>query len=152
VPESVTSVLFVCDDNAAASIMAEAILRAVGGRRFRAFSAGFEAAPRIPQRVLEFLASRNLPVAGLQPKPCAEFVAPLGPPLNFVISVSERAAARPAPEWRGEPVLAHWSIDEDLYDMFWMLQRRIKIFASLPHARLPRRSMQNRVQAIATWQ
>jgi hypothetical protein len=36
--------------------------------------------------------------------------------------------------------------------MFWMLQRRIKIFASLPHTRLPRRSIENRVHAIATWQ
>jgi arsenate reductase len=66
--------------------------------------------------------------------------------------VSEGAAGKAAPEWRGEPVLAHWSVDQDLSDMFWMLQRRIRIFASLPHARLPRRSMQSRVQAIATWQ
>lgn len=132
--------------------MAEAILRVVGGRRFRAYSAGFTAAPRIAPEVLEFLASRHLPIAGLDPKPWSEFVAPFGPPLDFVITLSAGAAEKPAPEWKGEPVLAHWSVDEGLSDMFWMLQRRIKIFASLPHTRLPRRSIQNRVQAIATWQ
>jgi hypothetical protein len=66
--------------------------------------------------------------------------------------VSERAAQKPAPDWHGEPVLAHWSVEDDLSDLFWMLQRRIKIFASLPHTRLPRRSIENRVHAIATWQ
>lgn len=150
--EGITSVLFVCDDNAAASVMAEAILRAVGGRRFRAFSAGFKPAPKLAPGVLEFLATRHLPVAGLQPKSCAQFVVPFGLRLDFVITVSERAAQQPAPDWQGDPVLAHWSVEEELPDMFWMLQRRIRIFASLPHASLPRRSIQNRVQAIATWQ
>ncbi len=150
--ERVTSVLFVCDDNAAASIMAEAILRAIGGRRFRAFSAGFAPVPQLAPEVLEFLEARHLPVAGLQAKPFTQFIAPFGMRLDFVITVSERAAQQPAPNWQGKPVLAHWSVDPDLSDMFWMLQRRIKIFTSLPHARLPRRSIQNRVQAIATWQ
>jgi arsenate reductase len=148
----ITSVLFVCDDNAAASVMAEAILRAVGGRRFRAFSAGFDPVPMLAPAVLEFLAGRLLPLASLHAKSCTLFVAPFGPRLDFVITVSERAAQKPVPDWQGDPVLAHWSIEDDLSDMFWMLQRRIRIFASLPHTRLPRRSIQNRVQAISTWQ
>lgn len=150
--EAVTSVLFVCDDNAAASIMAEAILRTVGGRRFRAYSAGLAPVQKLAPDVLEFLAARHLPVAGLSPKSWTHFVAPFGPRLDFAITVSERAAQQPAPDWHGEPVLAHWSVEDDLSDMFWMLQRRIKIFASLPHARLPRRSIETRVHAIATWQ
>jgi arsenate reductase len=144
--------LFVCDDNAAASVMAEAILRAAGGQRFRAFSAGYTPVPQLAPELLEFLAARRLPLTGLYPKSWAQFAAPSGPRLDFVITVSERAARQPAPEWPGEPVLAHWSVDDDLSDMFWMLQRRIKIFASLPHARLPRRSIADRVHALATWQ
>ena len=152
-PEAITSVLFVGDDNAAASVMAEAILRAVGARRFRAFSAACTPAPRVPVSVLEFLASRQVPIEGLQARPWTDFGAPAGPRLDFVITVSERVASMlPAPEWPGEPVLAHWNVEEDVWDMYWTLQRRIKIFASLPHARLPRRSIENRVQAIATWQ
>ena len=150
--EGITSVLFVCDDNAAASVMAEAILRAVGGRRFRVFSAGFNPAPQLAPELLEFLSARRLPVAGLQAKSCAQFIAPFGARLDFVITVSEGAAQRPVPDWQGDPVLAHWSVDRELADMFWMLQRRIRIFASLPHARLPRHAIRNRVQAIATWQ
>ena len=76
--EGISSVLFVCHDNAAASVMAEAILRAVGGRRFRALSAGFNPAPKLAPGVPEFLATRHLPVAGLQPKSCAQFIVPFG--------------------------------------------------------------------------
>jgi arsenate reductase len=148
----VTSVLFVCDDNAAASVMAEAILRAVGGRRFRAFSAGFTPVQKLAPELLEFLAGRHLPAAGLHPKSWTQFVAPFGPRLDFVITVSGRAAEKPVPDWQGEPVRAHWSVEDDLWDMYWTLQRRIKIFASLPHARLPRRSIEDRVHAIAAWQ
>jgi arsenate reductase len=150
--DAVTSVLFVCEDNAASSIMAEAILRASGGRRFRACSAGFAPAARLAPELLEFLGARHLPLGGLHPKSWGEFVAPAAVCLDFVITLGEPAAHKPAPGWRGEPVLAHWSVEDDLSDTFWMLQRRIKIFASLPHRRLPRRSIENRVHAIAAWQ
>lgn len=150
--EASTSVLFVGDENVAASVMAEAILRALGGRRFRAFSAGFTPAPRVPVSLLEFLASRHLPVENLQARSWTEFAVPVGPRLDYVITVSERAAQAASPDWPGEPVLAHWSVEGDAWDMYWVLQRRIKIFASLPHARLPRRAIENRVQAISTWQ
>jgi hypothetical protein len=42
--------------------------------------------------------------------------------------------------------------EDAVRDIFWTLQRRIRIFASLPLASAPRRSIQHRVDAIATWQ
>ena len=67
--------------------------------------------------------------------------------------------------WDGNPVIAHWSLDgaEDdersdpetiwaIRDTFWVLSRRIKIFASLPHGRANRRSLENKLLALENWQ
>ena len=132
--------------------MAEATLRAFGVPRFRAYSAGVRPVARLSTETLEFLASRRLPVAGLQPKSLMQFVAPHGPQLDFVITLSVPSIDMPTPDWKGSPVLARWNMDDDLWDMYWTLQRRIRIFTSLPHARLPRRAMEERVHALATWQ
>ena len=144
----VTSVLFVCVENAAASIMAESILRSMAGRRFRAYSAGIHPAAEINAPVLEFLHGRRLPTEGLRPKRLAEC-----PRVEFVITLCPRAEAALPESWPGDPVIAHWGIDEeDLWDVFWVLQRRIKIFTSLPHGTLPRRSIERRVKAMPAWQ
>ena len=79
---------------------------------------------------------------------------------DFVITLSELAADETPMRWDGGPVVAHWNVlegDEPLdettvRDAFWALQRRIKIFASLPLASAPRRALQHRLEAIATWQ
>lgn len=150
--EQITSVLFLCEYNDAPSIMAEALLRAAGGKRFRAYSAGYRPVSRLAPRLIDFLASRHLPVEGLRPRSFMELTAPHGPLLDFIITLGEPAADWPAPEWRGSPVLAYWSAEQDLPDLFWMLQRRIRTFTTLPHARLPRHSIENRVHAIGAWQ
>ena len=51
-----TNVLFVCGDNAAASIMAESVLRSAGGARFHAYSVGIRpAAPEHAEQAFEQL-------------------------------------------------------------------------------------------------
>ncbi len=47
-----------------------------------------------------------------------------------------------------DPVLASWACR----DSFWLLMRRIRLFASLPHGTANRRSLQRRVEALQSWQ
>jgi hypothetical protein len=98
--------------------------------------------------VLEFLHGRRLPTEELRPKSLAQC-----PRVDFVITVCPRAEHALPEDWLGDPVIAHWGIDErDIWDVFWVLQRRIKIFTSLPHGSMPRRSIERRVQAMPAWQ
>jgi len=154
-----TSVLFLCDDNAAVSVMAESILRSMGPR-FAAYSAGIRPVAEVEPGVIEFLRERHLPTSGLRAKGVREFLLDGAPRLDFVITLSDLADEEAPAIWHGDPVLAHWNVadcnepltDDTVRDAFWALQRRIKIFASLPLAGAPRRAIQHRVEAIATWQ
>jgi arsenate reductase (thioredoxin) len=57
----ITSVLFVCNDNAATSIMAESILRSAGGPLFKAHSAGVRPAARLHPAVIRGAPTRRSP-------------------------------------------------------------------------------------------
>ena len=159
------NVLFLCTRNSADSIIAESILRSVGRTRFHAFSAGCQPAGAVSERVLEFLRERQLPVEGLRPKSWLEFTGPAAPKLEFVITLSGRAASAAASQaWGENPLLAHWTLDAeedgpqdelsgwDIRDRFWVLSRRIKIFASLPHGKASRNSLALRLRALQSWQ
>lgn len=159
------NVLFLCTRNSTQSIIAESVLRSVGKGRFNACSAGLEPAPRMPAEVLEFLQGRQLPVDGLRPKSWREFLAPQAPKFGFVIALTEPAAAiASSHRWQGDPVVAHWSAEDAdgelaeeatgpaLRDAFWVLSRRIKIFASLPHGKATRRALENKLYALESWQ
>jgi arsenate reductase len=159
----ITSVLFVCADNSATSIIAEAILRAFGGPRFKAHSAGLVPAPSIDPLVVEFLKSRRLSTRGLRTKSLLDFNRP-DATLDYVITVCERAAMETPRNWPGNPVVADWRVEtlprtatqedreDSIRDSYWALMRRIKIFTSLPHGVVPRRKIEHRIQALATWQ
>jgi arsenate reductase (thioredoxin) len=103
--QQATSVLFVCVENAAVSIMAESILRSMSGRRFRAFSAGIRPAAEVSPQVLEFLQGRRLPTEELRPKSLAQC-----PRVDFVITVCPRAEASLPEDWPGDP-----AADQDLH-------------------------------------
>ena len=158
------NVLFLCTRNSTRSIIAESVLRSIGKGRFNVCSAGLEPAPRMPSEVLEFLQDRQLPVDGLRPKSWNEFTAAHSPKFGFVIALTEPAAAAAASyRWDGDPVLAHWSADDGdeepadeasdaaLRDTLWVLSRRIKIFASLPHGKATRRALENKLHALESW-
>lgn len=159
--DRINSVLFVCRDNCGASLMAEAILRSVGGGRFNAYSAGVRPAATVHPLIVDFLRSRHLPVDGLVPKACEGFSGGRGPRLDFVITLCDSAAEESARDWHGDPMIAHWTVDELedgplsnelIRSAFWVLMRRIKILASLPHGDLPRRAIRERVESIPIWQ
>ena len=153
------NVLFLCTGNSARSILAEVLLRSLGGGRFRAFSAGSSPAGQVNPHALAFLREQGLPVEGLRSKSWDEFAAPGAPPMDIVITVCDNAAAEMCPIWPGHPVTAHWGVpdpaaiessDEDKRRAFReaaaTLRRRIELLVSLPLGKLDRVAMQRELR------
>lgn len=101
------NVLFLCTGNSARSIIAEALLNAIGSKRFRAFSAGSHPKGEVNPHALKLLARSRLRTEGLRSKSRDEFAAPGAPPLDFVFTVCDNAAGEVCPMWPGQPLTAH---------------------------------------------
>jgi arsenate reductase len=106
------NVLFLCTGNSARSILAEALLNRLGGGRFQAFSAGSFPKGEVHPLALETLRRNHLPTEGMRSKSWSEFEAPGAPPLHFVFTVCDRAAQEVCPIWPGQPMTAHWGVED----------------------------------------
>ncbi len=155
------NVLFLCTGNSARSILAEALLNAMGKGRFRAFSAGSHPKHAPHPLALELLVKNRLPIEGLRSKSWDEFAAPGAPELDFVFTVCDQAAGEVCPVWPGQPMTAHWGIrdpaavegtDEEKRKAFFRayneLHHRLSIFVSLPMEKLDRLTLQKRLDDI----
>ena len=155
------NVLFLCTGNSARSILAEAILNRLGKGRFRAYSAGSHPTGQVNPLAIEQLQRAHLPVEGLRSKNWNEFATPDSPPLDFVFTVCDRAAGEVCPVWPGQPMTAHWGIEdpaaiegsEDANRRafalaFTQISRRISIFVSLPLAKLDAMSLKEKLDDI----
>lgn len=138
------NVLFICTGNSARSIMAEAIANRLGGGRLRAFSAGSHPEGNVHPGALHVLETAGLATSGLRSKSWQEFTPADAPVMDLVITVCDRAAGEPCPNWPGHPVTAHWSVPdpaavhsrpEQVQRAFslalQMLQQRISLLLSL---------------------
>jgi arsenate reductase (thioredoxin) len=147
--ERVYNVLFLCTGNSARSILAEAILRKDGRGRFRAFSAGSQPKGAVNPFAIRVLRSFEYPTDGLRSKGWVEFASPNAPVMDFVFTVCDNAAGEACPIWPGQPMSAHWGIEDpaevDGTDVekeaafvvaFRYLKNRISAFTSLPIDRL----------------
>ncbi len=101
------NVLFVCTANSGRSILAEAILNAVGGDRFRAFSAGSHPTGTVHPLTYQTLLRLGIPTDGLRSKGWDEFTQPQAPRMGFIFTVCDRAAGESCPVWPGQPTTAH---------------------------------------------
>jgi protein-tyrosine-phosphatase len=141
--------------------MAEALMNHWGRGRFRAFSAGSHPKGQVHPAALETLARYHLPVEGLRSKSWDEFAVPGAPPLNFVFTVCDRAAAEVCPYWPGQPMTAHWGVADPatvegtpeivsraFSKAYHELEARIKVFGSLRLEVLDRMSLQRELDAI----
>jgi len=160
-PDKTHSVLFLSRRGSARGLMAEAILNRIGQGRFEAHSAAVDPADEIDPTALELLRQLGYPTDGLKPKHFRAFASASAQPLGFVFTLSDTAAGEALPEWPGLPVSAHWSSPDVVRSgttgevrrrafarAHAELERRLKIFVSLPIAALDRRSLQVEVAAI----
>lgn len=155
----VYTVLFVCSGNSARSIMAEAILTAVGRGRFRAFSAGSDPLGSIHPAAHRLLEMLGHDVGGLRSKTWFEFATAEAPPLDMVFTLCDRAAGETCPAWRGEPLVAHWALPDPaaaplpdqmqaFHDCYRELDRRIRLFTALPIVALDRLALKARLHDL----
>jgi arsenate reductase len=155
------NVLFLCTGNSARSIMAESILRKDAQGRFHAFSAGSIPKGQVNPFALKVLQSYGYPTDGLTSKSWEVFAAPGAPRMDFVLTVCDDAAGETCPLWPGQPITAHWGIEDpaavvgsDLDQerafvaAFRYLKNRISLLISLPEASLRGLSLAAKLQEI----
>jgi protein-tyrosine-phosphatase len=159
--DKIYNALFLCTGNSARSIMAECALNRWGQGRFRAFSAGSQPTGRVNPVALRLLQNLHYDTRGLRSKSWEEFTAPDAPVLDFVFTVCDSAAAETCPVWPGQPMTAHWGVEDPaafvgseaktlqmFRRVYGFLDNRIKIFVALPIASLDRLSLQKELEEI----
>lgn len=159
--EQAQRVLFLCTGNSARSIFGEVITNAMANGRFIAYSAGSHPAGRVNPMTIELLHKNRLPTVGLRSKNWDEFAQPNAPRLDFVFTVCDDAAGEVCPVWPGQPVTAHWGVEDPaavdgddeakrkaFLSAFATLRRRIELFLSLPHGKIDKLALSQRLSAI----
>jgi arsenate reductase (thioredoxin) len=141
--------------------MAEVLLNRLGQGRFRAFSAGSHPTGQVHPLAIEQLERAGLATQGLRSKDCNEFARPDAQPLDFVFTVCDKAASEVCPVWPGQPMTAHWGVEDPAAVegdetqrrrafalAFSVLQRRISPFLSLPITKLDGMALQRELDDI----
>jgi arsenate reductase (thioredoxin) len=144
-PDRIYNVLFICTGNSARSILAESILQKDGTGRFRAFSAGSQPKGEVNPLALKTLQAWDYPAEGFRSKSWEEFAVPGATVMDFVFTVCDNAAGGVCPVWPGQPMTAHWGIEDPAavegseveklraFNMaFRYMKTRISLFTALP--------------------
>jgi arsenate reductase len=155
------NVLFLCTHNSARSIIAEAILRQIGGTRFNAYSAGSDPIPEPSPEVIARLRALGHDTATLRSKSWHEFTGPDAPRMDFVITLCDTLEGPVCPDFGALIVTAAWPLPDPLKftgspveraamlnELYASLRRRLEIFTALPFASLDRIAMKARLDEI----
>jgi arsenate reductase (thioredoxin) len=159
--EKVYNVLFLCTGNSARSILAESIMNKLGEGRFRGFSAGSHPGGRVNPLALDLLKQLDFSTEALRSKSWDEFAGMDGIHFDFVITVCDNAAGEACPVWPGHPITAHWGVPDPaavegtelekksaFSQAYKSMDRRIKLFLSLPVASIDQLRIKERMDAI----
>jgi arsenate reductase (thioredoxin) len=155
------NVLFLCTGNSARSIMAEGIMNFKGRPQFTAYSAGSHHSGKVRPEALHQLEVAHIPTSDFRSKSWDEFSKPEAPKLDFIFTVCDNAANEVCPVWPGQPMAAHWGVPDPaavrgseaeikkaFRDAFFILDRRISLFLSLPLKSLDRLALQRELESI----
>lgn len=159
--DRIYNVLFLCTGNSARSILAESILTKDGAGRFRAFSAGSQPKGAVNPFALKVLGSFEYPTEGFRSKGWEEFAQPGTPVMDFVFTVCDNAAGEACPVWPGQPMTAHWGIEDPaavegpdiekekaFVAAFRYMRNRISVFTALPVASLDKAALGTKLREI----
>ena len=159
--DRIFNVLFLCTGNTARSVLAESILQKDGGTHFRAFSAGSQPKGSVNPFALKVLGSFGYPAEGFRSKSWDEFASPNAPQMDFVFTVCDSAAGEACPFWPGQPMTAHWGIEDPaaveatdiqkeaaFVTAFKYLRTRISLFINLPLSSLDQMTLTSRLREI----
>ena len=143
--------------------MAEVLLnsRSKSQGQLVAHSAGSHPAGQVNPMTIELLQKSGLPTDGLRSKSWDEFAQPDAPKLDFVFTVCDDAAGEACPFWPGQPVTAHWGVEDPaaaegddgtkrkaFVRAFTTLQRRIDLFLALPLPKLDKLALKQQLDSI----
>ena len=156
------NVLVLCTGNSARSILGETLFNHLGRGCVQAFSAGSQPAGQVNPVALETLAKHGVPLPpDARSKSWDEFAVPGAPKLDYIFTVCASAAGEACPVWPGQPMTAHWGIEDPaavegtaieqeraFVQAFHFLRRRISLFLALPVASLDRMTLKREIDAI----
>ncbi|MEM6812345.1 MAG: arsenate reductase ArsC [Pseudomonadota bacterium] len=107
--QQMISVLFLCTGNSCRSIMAEALMNALGEGKFIAFSAGSQPTGQVHPKALEALRKNNIILQDPRSKSWNEFT---DQEIDVVITVCKNAANEECPAFPGTPSTLSWFISD----------------------------------------
>ena len=161
--DRVFNVLFLCTGNTARSIIGESILRKDGAGRFNAFSAGSHPKGVVNAFALKALERLECPTEGLRSKSWDEFSGPNVPAMDFVFTLCDAAARETCPVWPGQPMTAHWGIEDPaavegtdfqkeaaFVAAARYVKNRVSAFINLPIGSLDKLSLTAKLREIGT--
>lgn len=105
------------------------------------------------------LAAEGIPTEGLHSKTWDVFAAPGAPVMDMVITVCDQAAGEVCPVWPGQPITAHWGIEDPslvegpeiqreaaFVTALRYLRNRMAVLLALPYASLDQLTLTSRVR------
>jgi arsenate reductase len=159
--DKIYNVLFLCTGNTARSILAEGLLRKEGAGRFNVYSAGSQPKGAVNPYALKTLQEFDCSIDGLRSKSWDEFSGPDAPKMDFVFTVCDNAAGEACPIWPGQPMTAHWGIEDPAavegsdvekqraFNLAYRyLKNRISLFLAIPISRLDNLALKNKLREI----
>lgn len=161
--DRIYNVLFLCTGNSARSVLGEVLINQLGQGRFKGFSAGSKPRGSVHPMTIEVLKEAELPTDGLRSKSWDEFAAPGAPKMDFVFTVCDDAAAETCPIWPGQPMSAHWGIEDPaaaegpdfqrraaFENALRFMRNRVNAFINLPHATIDQMTLRQKLAGIGT--
>ncbi len=155
------NVLFLCTQNSARSIIAEALLQKIGKGHFNAYSAGSQPAAQPMPEVIERLKSLGHDVSKLRSKSWDEFAGPSAPRMDFVIALCDTLDGQVCPDFGDKALTSAWPLPDPakftgspterttlLNELYAMIRRRMESFTSLPFSTLDKLALKARLDEI----
>jgi arsenate reductase len=153
------NVLFLCADNSARSIMAEALLNHKSGGRFKAYSGGSQPAKALHQGALAELTSAGIGTQGLRSKSWEEFSPQRASEMDFIFMLCDSNEV--CPTWPHSRVTAKWDIPDPtvkvgsseeigrgFHEVSTLLDNRINLLLALQDSELRQMALEQKGKEI----